>query len=188
MAKSSGLLIVIGFLLTVVCGNTYAQQTVYKWVDEDGIVHFSEEPPNVSPDIKVDVVTTDPAPRPARRPRTTVKSPPPTTAQAESQSMQQAPEMPPLVKQDDITKLSLEELDRRCETAREAMIAPLRAAEITKCVQTETGDQAWCEAFWADYGAPSRTASGAIIPGMFYDLTECTEAWEERNRRGLYPE
>ena len=84
--------------------------------------------------------------------------------------------------------MSLEELDRRCEDVREAMIAPLRRAEIQKCVKAGTGDQAWCEAFWSDYGAPSRTASGALIPGMFYDLPECTEAWEERNRRGLYPE
>jgi hypothetical protein len=102
--------------------------------------------------------------------------------------MQAVPEMPPLSKQADITKMSLDELDRRCEEAREAMIAPRRAAEIEKCIQTGTGDQAWCEAFWVDYGAPSRTASGELIPGMFYDLPECTEAWEERNRRGLYPE
>ena len=189
MARSSGLLIVIGFMLAIACGDAYAQQTVYKWVDEDGVVHFGEEPPDVSPDVKVEVVTTDPAPPPpAPRAQTAVKSPPPTTAQVESRSMQQAPQIPPLVKQDDITKLSLDELDRRCEAAREAMIAPLREAEIEKCVRTGTGDQAWCETFWADYGAPSRTASGVIIPGMFYDLTECTEAWEERNRRGLYPE
>ena len=95
--------------------------------------------------------------------------------------------MPPLAEQIDITKMSLAELDRRCEAAREGMIAPLRAAEIRKCMETGTGDRAWCEAFWADYGASSRTPSGDFVPGMFYDLTECVEAWEERNRRGLYP-
>ena len=188
MPKGSVLSIAIGFLLIAACANTYAQQTVYKWVDKDGVVHFSEEPPKVSPDIKVEVVTTDPAPPPGPGTQTTVTWPPPRTAQGESQSTQREPQIPPLVRQLDITKMSLEELDRRCEDAREAMIAPLREAEIAKCVQTGTGDQAWCETFWADYGEPIRTESGALTPRMFHDLPECLDAWNERNRRGLYPE
>ena len=189
MSASNGwAVLALGIVLTFLCAGVCAQQKVYKWVDEEGVVHFSEEPPTVPPDIKVETLTTDPAPPPAPRARTTVKSAPPAAATVESQSMRQEPQVPPLAQQVDITKMSLDDLDRRCEDAREAMIGPLREAEIEKCVKTETGDQAWCEAFWADYGAPSRTASGALIPGMFYDLTECTEAWEERNRRGLYPE
>ncbi len=79
--------------------------------------------------------------------------------------------------------MSLSDLDRRCEDAREAKIAPLRAAEIAKCIETETGDQKWCETFWADYGDPVRTASGMITPRLFHDLPECIEALDERNRR-----
>ena len=180
--------LVLGILLIVLCADVDAQQKIYKWVDEEGVVHFSEELPTVPPGVKVEVITTDPTPPPVTRAQTTVKSAPPTVAPVERQSAQREPEMPQLSKQIDITKMSLDELERRCEEAREAMIAPLRAAEIDKCIQTGTGDRAWCEAFWADYGAPSRTASGAFIPGLFYDLPECTEAWEERNRRGLYPE
>ena len=182
--------IALGIVLTILCASVYAQHKIYKWVDEDGVVHFSEELPTVTPGIKVEVISTDPAPSqpPVPRARTPVKSPPPTEAQVESQAIQPAPEIPPLSTPVDITKMSLDELDRRCEEAREAMIAPRRAAEIEKCIKTGTGDQAWCETFWADYGAPSRTASGDLVPGMFYDLTECLEAWEERNRRGLYPE
>lgn len=188
MVKNSGLLIALGLMLTAACVNSYAQQTVYKWVDEDGIVHFSQEPPNVSPDVKVEVVTTDPSPPPAPRASTTVKSAPPTTTQVERQSAQPKAQIPPLVKEVDITEMSLEELDRRCEDAREAMIAPLREAEIEKCIQTGTGDRAWCEAFFADYGDPVRTKSGAFTPRMFHDLPECLDAFNERNRRGLYPE
>ena len=180
--------IALGIVLTVLCASVYAQQKVYKWVDEDGVVHFSEELPAVPPDVKVEVITTDPAPPPVPRAQTTVKSPPPTAAQVENQPTQPAPEIPALSRPVDIKEMSLDELDRRCEEAREAMIAPLRAAEIEKCIRTGTGDKAWCETFWADYGAPGRTASGDLIPGMFYDLPECNEAWEERNRRGLYPE
>ena len=189
MAKSTKLLVAIGFVLTAAYAITYAQQTVYKWVDEDGVVQFSDEPPNVPSDIKVEIITTAPAPHqsPAPRSQATATSNPPSKALAESQSMQPQSEVPPLVEQVDIKKMSLEELDHRCEDARARMIAPLRAAEIKKCIQTGTGDQSWCESFWADYGASSRTPSGDFIPGMFYDLPECIEAWEERNYRGLYP-
>ena len=88
MVKNSGLLIALGLMLTAACVNSYAQQTVYKWVDEDGIVHFSQEPPNVSPDVKVEVVTTDPSPPPAPRASATVKSAPPTSTQVEKQPAQ----------------------------------------------------------------------------------------------------
>jgi hypothetical protein len=188
MVKNGGLLIALGFMLTVACTGTFAQQTVYKWVDEDGVVHFSEEPPTVSPDVKVEVVTTDPSPPPAPRASTTVRSPQPTKAQVEKKSAQPETQIPPLIKEVDVTGMSLEELDRRCEDAREAMIAPLRKAEIEKCIQTGTGDRAWCETFWADYGEPVRTKSGTFTPRMFHDLPECLDAFNERNRRGLYPE
>jgi len=79
--------------------------------------------------------------------------------------------------------MSLSELDRRCEDAREKKLAPLRKAEIENCIKTETGDKAWCETFWADYGDATRTRSGAFTPRMFHDLPECIEALDERNRR-----
>lgn len=187
MATCSKLSAALGFLLMGICAASLAQQTVYKWVDEDGVVHFSEQPPNVPPGTKVETITTDPSPTPVPRSQPTVKSRIPAKPQAESHTVQPQAQVPPLAEQIDITKMSLAELDRRCEAAREGMIAPLRAAEIRKCMETGTGDRAWCEAFWADYGASSRTPSGDFVPGMFYDLTECVEAWEERNRRGLYP-
>jgi len=35
----------VAIVLTAVCVSAYAQKTVYKWVDEDGVVHFSDAPP-----------------------------------------------------------------------------------------------------------------------------------------------
>jgi len=173
----------LGIILTVVCASAYAQQTVYKWVDEDGVVHFSEEPPVESPEVEVDVITTDPAPRYVPPAQTTIKSPSASATHVENQSAQPETQVRPLIKEIDIAEMSLADLDRRCEDAREKRIAPLREAEIAKCVQTETGDQAWCETFWADYGDPRQTVSGGLIPRLFHDLPECIEAWEERNRR-----
>jgi hypothetical protein len=101
----------------------------------------------------------------------------------EKQSAQPEIETPPLFRKVDIATLSVADLDRRCEDAREKLIAPLREAEIAKCNQQEDTDPARCERFYADYGDGGRTASGGTFPPMFHDLPECVDALEERRRR-----
>jgi hypothetical protein len=187
LTKNGGAVFALGIFLTVVCASVYAQQKIYKWVDEEGVVHFSEEPPDESPEVEVETLTTDPAPPYVAPAQATIKSPSASEPEVEKQSVQPEIQIRPLAKEIDITEMSLADLDRRCENVREEKIAPLREAEIANCIQTETGDQAWCETFWADYGDPIRTASGGFTARLFHDLPECTEAWEERNRRGLYP-
>ena len=178
-------ILIIGLLAS--SASVYAQQKVYKWVDEEGVVHYSEEPPGESPKAEVETFTTDPAPPYVPPAQTTTNALPASEAAVEKQSAQPDIPMRPPVKEMGIMEMSLADLDRQCEDARGERIAPLRETEIANCIKTKTGDQAWCEAFWADYGDSQRTASGDIIPRMFNDLPECDEAWEERNRRGLYP-
>ena len=185
LTKIGGRVFALGIILTVFCASVYAQQTVYKWVDEEGIVHFGEQPPSKSPKVEVEVFTTDPAPPYVPAAQATINSPSASDADVQKKPAQPDIQKSPLVKEVDIAELSLADLDRRCEDAREERIAPLREAEIAKCLQTETGDQAWCENFWANYGDPIRTVSGALTPRLFHDLPECTVAWEEQNRRGL---
>jgi hypothetical protein len=188
MLKNNGVgVFALGIILTVVCASVYAQQTVYKWVDEEGVVHFGDAPPVESQKTEVEEITTDPAPRYVPPAQATIKLPSAAEPEVMNQPAQPKIQTPPPAKEIDITEISLADLDRRCENAREEKIAPLRKAEIANCIKTGTGDQAWCDAFWVDYGAPTQTVSGAFIPGLFYDLPECAEAWEERNRRGLYP-
>jgi hypothetical protein len=184
LTKNGGGVFALGIILTVFCASVYAQQTVYKWVDEEGIVHFGEEPPSESRKVEAEVFTTDPAPPYVPAAQATINSPSASDADVEKKSAQPEIQKNPLVKEVDIAEMSLADLDRRCEDAREERIAPFREAEIAKCLQTETGDQAWCETFWADYGDATRTASGALTPRLFHDLPECTAAWDERNRRG----
>jgi len=174
-------ILIIGLLAAP--ASVYAQQKVYKWVDEEGVVHFSEEPPGESPEAEVETFTTDPAPPYVPPAQTTIKSPSASETHVENQSAQPETQTPPPVREIDITAMSLADLDHRCEDAREKKIAPLRAAEIAKCIETETGDQAWCETFWADYGDPTRTVSGTLTPRLFHDLPECVEALDERHRR-----
>jgi hypothetical protein len=183
--KNCGAVLVLGVILAVVCGNADAQQKVYKWVDEEGVIHFGDEPPKESTEADIDVFTTDPAPPYVPPAQTTVKSPSASEADVAKQSTKPEAQTPPPVKKMAITKMSLADLDRRCEAARDKIIAPLKKAEIEKCIQTETGDQGWCETFWADYGDAQRTRSGVFIPRQFNDIPECVEAQDERNRRVL---
>ena len=183
LTKNGSGILALGIILTVVCASVNAQQKVYKWVDEEGVVHFGDAPPNESEAVESETFTTEKSPPYVPPAHTTTKSPSASETDVEIQSAQPETQIRPPVKEIDITQMSLADLDRLCEDAREERIAPLREDEIVKCVQTETGDQAWCETFWADYGDPRRTVSGALIPRLFHDLPECTEAWEERNRR-----
>ena len=64
----------MGLLATAT--GSYAQQKVYKWVDKDGTVHFSEEPPDNSLEVEVKEFTTDPAPTNVPPTRPIVKSRP----------------------------------------------------------------------------------------------------------------
>lgn len=187
LTRVGGTLLALGIILTIACGSVYAQQKVYKWVDEDGVVHYGEEPPDASAEVEVEVLTTDPAPAYVPPVQTTVNSPSTSKADVQEKPKQQQIQTRPPVDQIDIRKMSFAELDRRCEAARQKKIAPLKAAEIENCVQAGTGDQDWCETFWADYGAPRKMVSGGMTPPMFHDLPECVEAFEESNRRGLNP-
>ena len=73
---------------------------------------------------------------------------------------------------------SLQELQARCEQAREAKIAPLRQEAIEECIASESRRrdvEAWCERFYSDFGQGGRTASGHFRQPMFNDLPECVE-------------
>ncbi len=81
--------------------------------------------------------------------------------------------------------LSLQELQQRCEQAREAKIAPLRQEAIEECIARESRRrdvQAYCERFYSDFGQGGRTASGHFQQPMFNDLPEC-QAFHEAERQ-----
>jgi hypothetical protein len=82
-----------------------------------------------------------------------------------------------------ISEMSLEELDLRCEQAREEKIAPLRNAAIEECKQGKRNDPEWCERFNADFGDGGKAANGTYRPRIFDDIPECVDELNERNRR-----
>jgi len=182
--RNTGRVIAVAIAFAAICSGAYAQSTVYKWVDEDGVVHFSDSPPAEEKADGVETVAIPKAP-PAPPVIQSTTSPQATTrTNTDTASSPATTETPVAPVKIDITSMSLRDLDRRCETARERRIAPLRAAEIEKCKADKRNDPAWCERFNADYGDAGRTASGVMRPRMFDDLPECVEALQERNRRG----
>ena len=179
--RNAGQIFVIVIALTAFCSGAIAEETVYKWVDEDGQVHFGDAPPADSNPAEAEVLVIPKSPPSAVPSQPAAK---PVEADDKKQTMQPAKEMPQLHEKTDITQLSLAELDLRCEGAREKMIAPLRDAEIAKCKQNKREDPAFCERTNADFGDGGRTLSGGFRPRLFDDLPECQEALQERNRRG----
>jgi hypothetical protein len=171
-----------------------ADRVVYRWVDERGVTHIADEAPAGvkaqritlpgSPTPPAAATPTPPAPAaPAALPRSAAPDAPLTRPTAPSVSADSyeglpAPDVP-------LSEMTLEELDQRCEAARERALAPLRAAEIERCKSERGNDPDWCERFFADFGEGGRTMSGAMRPRSFGDLPECQEALEERRRRPM---
>jgi len=157
-----------------------AQQTVYKWVDEDGVVHFGESPPE---GVAAETITTDaPPPLPPPRPAPTAADSG-TEAPVSAKTVEPATTTDPIAVSAPLADMTLAELDSRCEEAREAKIAPLREAEIENCKSQPRSDPAFCESHNADFGDGGRTVNGTFRQRMFNDLPEFVEAWQEGNQR-----
>ncbi len=125
LANNGGRVILLGLILTVACAGVYAQQTVFRWVDEDGVVHFSDAPPDESEAVESETLTTAKPPPYVAPAQPVVKSPAASEMDREKQSVQPEIETRPLFRKVDIATLSVADLDRRCEDAREKLIAPL---------------------------------------------------------------
>lgn len=71
-------------------------------------------------------------------------------------------------------------LDKACQEAREAKLAPERERYIQECVEKgERPDRASCERFYADYG----NQAGNRAP-LYMDLPECVKAFEHSRSKG----
>ena len=168
----------LSLTLVLMASNVAAQQTVYKWVDADGVVHFGDAPP---PDVAIvdsGTIKTTPAPASAAAPK-----PLAATSTTEPPAAQKPAAKPAPAKEQDVSEMSIAELDRRCEDARERLIAPEREDNIASCKLEERNDPDWCETYFADYGASVKTGLFTNRPRMYSDIDECLIADSERIRR-----
>jgi len=164
-------------LAALLFATTSVSQTVFKWTDESGVVHYGDSvPAGVESFERVGITpatppSADSAPvQAAGAPEVSATEPAPQApASSASAATPQA-----------ASEMSFEELDRICEDAREAAIAPLRAAAIDECKAEPRSDPAYCERFYADFGDGGRAESGAYRPRQFDDLPECVQAQQQR--------
>lgn len=179
----------VSIILALCLSSAQAQQEVYKWVDQDGVVHFSETPPSESDLVGTDGEVANRTFTPTAAAPVATQPIDRTPAPTPAKTKDQVEEAPPVVAKQpaakvDIAGMSLPALDQRCDVAREKVIAPLREAEIAKCKEEKRNDPGWCERFNADYGNGGRTVSGGYHPRLFNDLPECIDHQNESNRRG----
>ena len=83
---------------------------------------------------------------------------------------------------------SIQELERQCEAAREALIAPLRQEAIDTCIADRTSGRSGsrssrdarehCERFYVDFGQGGTIQSGGFRQRMFHDIPECLALYE----------
>jgi hypothetical protein len=175
--------VVVLAMLWIGAGERASAQDLFKWTDEHGVTHYENSVPEGVKNFERVTLSARPTTIPApQQTQPTNRTSPPTRTQP-------APQTPSLATPAAVSKpasaMSLEELDRICETAREKEIAPLRAAEIEECKASRRSDPAYCERFNATFGDAVFLPNGAMRPRMFNDLPECVLAEQERaNRQG----
>jgi len=179
--RTASRIVAVGLIFLLSALGALAQHAAYKWVDKNGVVHFSDQPPDESEAVLVEELTIAASPTPSQPFQPPVRKPTDTRKQDEGEAAHPASPASPKSPDIDISTLTLEELDRRCEAEREAKIAPLRKAEIDKCINEQRKDPAYCNRFYADYGAGGRTIHGTVRPRMYHDLPVCLEAESKRH-------
>ena len=83
---------------------------------------------------------------------------------------------------------SIQQLQKQCEDAREALIAPLRQQAIDTCIADRTSGRSGsrssrdarehCERFYVDFGQGGTAQSGGFRQRMFHDIPECQALYE----------
>jgi hypothetical protein len=77
----------------------------------------------------------------------------------------------------EITREDASELMVECQKQREENIAPLREQAIEDCVTKQRRDREYCERFNRTFGNARPRAGGGMIPGMFWELPDCQNAF-----------
>ncbi len=77
----------------------------------------------------------------------------------------------------EITRDEALALTGECQRQREENIAPLREQAIEDCVTNRRRDQEYCERFNRTFGNARPRAGGGMIPGMFWELPDCQNAF-----------
>ena len=93
--RNVGQIFVAAVAVTALCAGAHAEKTVYKWVDEDGVAHFSDSPPAESNPGDTETLTIPKTPPNVAPAQPAATSPTVSVPVAANQSIQPQTEMPP---------------------------------------------------------------------------------------------
>lgn len=81
-------------------------------------------------------------------------------------------------------KMSVEQLERLCEEAREKILKPEREKLIEQCIKAGRKQPEYCRNYYADWGDAMRLDPGTVRPALYYDIPECIAAKKARQEAG----
>lgn len=86
----------------------------------------------------------------------------------------------PSGRQEDWSRMSVEQLEALCEQEREKRLKPERERLIRQCIGKMGKDEEDCRNYYADYGDAVRIDPAHMRPALYYDLPECVAAKKAR--------
>jgi len=161
---------------------------VYKWTDEEGKIHYGNKPPAQIEGEKIQIKQ-GPSEDEVQGAQQKIDRQLEEMNEREERRKESSANQDEEDQETDTANLdeslSLGELDRLCEKAREEKIAPLREIAIEECItsqrqRTNFPDEEYCQRFYKDFGTGVVVGISGRTPAMFYDLPECVTAFEAR--------
>lgn len=86
----------------------------------------------------------------------------------------------PSGRKENLSRMSIEQLEALCEQEREKRLKPERERLIKQCIEQMGKSEEYCTAFYADHGDEVRINRARVRPALYYDLPECVAAREAR--------
>ena len=86
--------------------------------------------------------------------------------------------------QQSMKKMSVEQLERLCEEARQEILEPEREKLIMQCIKTGKKQPEYCRHYYADWGDAMRLDRATMRPALYYDIPECIAARKARLEAG----
>ncbi len=81
-------------------------------------------------------------------------------------------------------KMSLEQLERLCEEARQKILGPEREMLINLCIKAGKKQPEFCRHYYADWGDAMRLDRATMRPALYYDIPECIAVRKARLEAG----
>ena len=86
----------------------------------------------------------------------------------------------PSGRHENLSRMSVPQLEARCEQEREKRLKPERDRLIKHCIGKLGKSEEYCTKFYADYGDAVRMNRTHVRPALYYDLPECVVARKAR--------